>query len=398
MRAVIFVNGIIPNHQAMRRWVREGDDLIAADGGAHHAIAMGLRPRVIVGDLDSVSPELAKELSSQGVELEKYPVAKDKTDLELALERAIRDGAQEIILLGALGGRLDQSLANVLLMANRDWPVTIKLIDAAESANGIVTEIATVIHGGETMTLEAAIGSVVSLLPLSAEVTGITYTGLLYPLNKATIALGSTRAVSNEVTSFPATVSIETGIALMIQALDGGDHQKTPLIEWTIQPARQSDIPLLQKTFPQGGIEKHPERFGRQQQGLVTYLIAWQGNEPVGHGLVKWQRPTNDPVAPLLQQPCPDLEDLFVVEELRSQGIGTQILRAAEEMAGKRGFHQLGLSADVEENDRARKLYKRLGYDDPGFAPFTERYEYVDQAGQAHVWEGLCIYLIKRID
>src|SRR5690349_18795830 len=189
MRAVIFVNGIIPNYEAIRRWVREGDDLIAADGGAHHAVAMGLRPRVIVGDLDSVSPELANELASQGVELEKYPVAKDKTDLELALERAIQDGAQEIILLGALGGRLDQSLANVLLMAERDWPATIHLIDANERANGVVTEIATVIHGGETITLEAASGSTVSLLPLSAEVTGISYTGLLYPLDNATIAL-----------------------------------------------------------------------------------------------------------------------------------------------------------------------------------------------------------------
>lgn len=223
MRAVVFVNGIIPNYEAMRRWVREGDDLIAADGGAHHAIAMGLRPRVIVGDLDSVSPELVKELASQGVELEKYPAAKDKTDLELAIERAIRDGAQEVVLLGALGGRLDQSLANVLLMAKRDWPATIQVVDATEGANGIateiITEIATVIHGSETMTLEAAIGSTVSLLPLSTEVTGITYTGLLYPLDEATIALGSTRAVSNEVTSFPATVSIATGIALVIQSL-----------------------------------------------------------------------------------------------------------------------------------------------------------------------------------
>src|SRR5215203_3818201 len=134
MRAVIFVNGIIPDPAAVRRWVREGDDLIAADGGAHHAVAMGLRPRVIVGDLDSVEPALATELAAQGTELEKYPVAKNKTDLELAIERAIHDGAQEIVLLGALGGRLDQSLANVLLMAQQDWPATIHLVDANEIA------------------------------------------------------------------------------------------------------------------------------------------------------------------------------------------------------------------------------------------------------------------------
>jgi thiamine pyrophosphokinase len=211
MRTVIFVNGVIPDLSTVRRWVREGDDLIAADGGAHHAVAMGLCPRVVVGDLDSVQPELAEDLASQGVELEKHPANKNKTDLELAIERAIRDGATEIVLLGALGGRLDQSLANVLLMAQQDWPAPIHLVDA--------NEMATVIHGGESMTLEATPGSTVSLLPLSAEVTGITYTGMLYPLDNATLLLGSTRGVSNEVVSFPATVQISTGIALVIQTL-----------------------------------------------------------------------------------------------------------------------------------------------------------------------------------
>lgn len=211
MRAIIFVNGLIHDLTTLKRWVREDDDLIAADGGAHHAVAMGLLPRVVVGDLDSIEPALAEQLASQGVELERHPPAKNKTDLELALERAIRDGAKEILLLGALGGRLDQSLANVLLMAQQDWPATIHLVDA--------TEIATVIHGGESMTLEAAPGSTMSLLPLSAVVTGITYTGMLYPLDNATIALGSTRGVSNEVVSHPATIHIKTGIALVIQTI-----------------------------------------------------------------------------------------------------------------------------------------------------------------------------------
>jgi len=164
-----------------------------------------------------------------------------------------------------------------------------------------------------------------------------------------------------------------------------------------IQPVRQNDIPLLQKTFPQGGLEKHPERYGRQQQGLVTYLIAWQGRKAVGHGLVKWQRPADDPVASRLQEPCPDLEDLFVVEELRSHGIGTQILHHAEALAFQRGYQQLGLSAGAENDDRARRLYERLGYRDLSIGEFTERYEYVDQNGQSQLWEGVCIYLIKSI-
>jgi thiamine pyrophosphokinase len=211
MRTLIFVNGTVPDLATLRRWVRPDDDILAADGGAHHAVAMGLRPRVIVGDLDSVEAALVESLVAQGTELEKHPTAKNETDLELAIERALRDGATEIVLLGALGGRLDQSLANVLLMAQRDWPAPIHLVDA--------NEIATVIHGGEQIVLEAAPGSTVSLLPLSAEVTGITYTGMLYPLENATLLLGSTRGVSNEVVSHPATVRIGAGIALVIQTL-----------------------------------------------------------------------------------------------------------------------------------------------------------------------------------
>jgi thiamine pyrophosphokinase len=210
MRAIIFVNGVIPDLTTVERWVQAGDDVLAADGGAHHAVAMGLRPRVVVGDLDSVEPAMVEQLVAHGVEFERHPAAKNKTDLELTIERAIRDGAQEIVLLGALGGRLDQSLANVLLMAQQDWPATIHLVDAHE--------IATVIHGGEAMTLEATPGSIVSLLPLSDVVTGITYTGMLYPLDDATLVLGSTRGVSNEVVSHPATVKIRTGIALVIQS------------------------------------------------------------------------------------------------------------------------------------------------------------------------------------
>ncbi len=211
MRAVIFVNGVIADPVRLRRWVRDDDYLVAADGGAHHCLAMGRLPHVVVGDLDSIAPALVEALAGQGVAMERHPVSKNQTDLELAIERALRDGATEIVLLGALGGRLDQSLANVLLLAQRDWPVPMQLVDEGE--------VATVLHGGEHLELMAQPGATVSLLPLSAEVTGITYTGLLYPLEDVTLALGSTRGVSNEVVTAPATVWIRSGLALIIQTV-----------------------------------------------------------------------------------------------------------------------------------------------------------------------------------
>ncbi len=165
-----------------------------------------------------------------------------------------------------------------------------------------------------------------------------------------------------------------------------------------IQAVDKSDIVLLERIFSEGGPAKHAERLARQQQGQITYLIAWYKNQPVGHGMIKWHRSHDDFVAPHLQEECPDIEDLFVLEERRSQGIGTWILRYAEDLARQRGYQQIGLSAGAEADDPARRLYERLGFRDVGFGEITERYEYIDQNGQLQVWEGLCLYLIKRID
>jgi thiamine pyrophosphokinase len=164
-----------------------------------------------VGDLDSLEPELVDQLVAAGTKVERHPVSKDATDLELAIERAIRDGAQEIMLVGALGGRLDQALANVLILAQREWPAAISLVEE--------DQVATLLRGGETLTLTAAVGATVSLLPLSAQVTGISYQGLLYPLTDATLMLGSTRGISNVVAEQPATVQIATGLALVVQTV-----------------------------------------------------------------------------------------------------------------------------------------------------------------------------------
>ena len=142
------------------------------------------------------------------MDVERYPVAKDQTDLELAIERGLRAGANEILLLGALGGRLDQTVANLLILAQRHWPVPLRLAEG--------NQLAQVLRSGETLALQAAPGSTVSAIPLSAAVTGITYTGLEYPLHDATLTIGSTRGVSNVVASAPATITIRDGVLLVV--------------------------------------------------------------------------------------------------------------------------------------------------------------------------------------
>ena len=122
---------------------------------------------------------------------------------------SLRDGAGELLLLGALGGRLDQTLANLLILAQREWPVPVRIAEGGQSAQ--------VLHGGQTLTLTGSTGSTVSLLPLSPKVTGITYTGLEYPLVDATLCLGSTRGISNVLAASPATIRIADGLALVVQ-------------------------------------------------------------------------------------------------------------------------------------------------------------------------------------
>lgn len=209
MRAVVFVNGDIADYGAVTRWLRDDDYRIAADGGARHMEALGLSPDVIVGDLDSIDDVLLARLREEGAVVERHPAAKDATDLELAIARAVKDGAKEVLLIGALGGRLDQTLANLLILARQDESVPLAVAEG--------DQLARVLRGPQLLTLTGPIGGYVSAVALSEEATGITYRGLEYPLENATLRLGSTRGVSNMLASSPAQISVETGILLVIQ-------------------------------------------------------------------------------------------------------------------------------------------------------------------------------------
>lgn len=214
MRTIIFINGELREPDRIQTLLRADDRLIGADGGTRHILALGRMPDLVVGDLDSLAPETLAELIHAGVPVERHPVHKDQTDLELAIECALRDGAAEVVLVGATGGRLDQTLANVLILAQREWPVILRLVDGAQEA--------TLLRGPTTATLKAAPGDTVSAIPLSNEVTGISYHGLAYPLENATLRLGSTRGISNvaEVAE-EVTISLATGLLLLVV---GGRH------------------------------------------------------------------------------------------------------------------------------------------------------------------------------
>jgi GNAT superfamily N-acetyltransferase len=140
-----------------------------------------------------------------------------------------------------------------------------------------------------------------------------------------------------------------------------------------IRPVAETEIALLEKRFPQGGVAQHAERFGRRLRGEAAYLAAWPQELPVGHTLIHWGSSRDGPVADRLRFPCPDLEDLFVLSGRRSQGIGGQLPDFAERLASEHGCGHLGLSVAAETNASARRLYGRLGCHDARFGEYVER-------------------------
>jgi len=207
-RAILFVNGELSSPTTIRSLIREDDVIICADGGARHALALGLEPDLVIGDLDSISPEELDALQQPGCQIERHPIDKDATDLELALLAAGRIGIDEVILVAALGGRLDQSLGNLLLMASSSFAnLRLTLVDGRQTATLVRDQI----------TLTGDMGDIVSTLALSPVVTGLTYhNGLRWPLQDATLPFGSTRGISNELTQEEALISLRTGILLVI--------------------------------------------------------------------------------------------------------------------------------------------------------------------------------------
>lgn len=141
--------------------------------------------------------------------------------------------------------------------------------------------------------------------------------------------------------------------------------------------------------------ERHGDRFTQQQDGQLTYLIAWLDGIPIGHTMVRWEGTTDASVADRISD-CAHVEDLFVMPDLRSQGIGTRILEHGERLAAEREFTKIGLAVGTD-NPRARALYERLGYVDTGFGVFEIGGTYTDIQGRQREWREVCEYLVKGI-
>ena len=213
-RIIIFANGELPDPKKARSLIADNDYILCADGGTRHARALDLKPDLIIGDLDSAAPLLLQRYKEDGVKVEAYSQDKNETDLELAIQRAIELNPTQIVIVAALGGRLDQTLANIALLADlRLSAFDVRLDDGVEEI--FLCRDHSEVHGRS--------GDIVSLIPWHGAVSEVQTKKLKWPLRKEMLYPDKTRGVSNEMINDTAFVSIGSGLLLVV-------HRRAPLV------------------------------------------------------------------------------------------------------------------------------------------------------------------------
>jgi len=206
-RIFLFANGPVSNPEAIRAQLKPADFLVAVDGGLRHLIAMDLVPDLIIGDLDSANSEDVETFRDQKVQVQQYPEEKDQTDLELAINAALKMQPAKIRIAGALGDRIDQTLGNIFLLTKPELAdVDIRLIDGDKEVF--------LIH--KSAIVKGKPKERVSLLPIMGPVKGIRTKGLKYQLDNETLYSDQTRGISNVMQSSSASIEIEQGYLLCV--------------------------------------------------------------------------------------------------------------------------------------------------------------------------------------
>jgi len=209
MKVVVVASGELEASDAA--WLDDADLVIAADGGARSLDRLGRRPELVIGDLDSVDGLLLRRLEASGTRVESHPADKDASDTELAVEAAFDAGGSAVVVLGAMGGdRLDHEVANLLLLADSSLAGS----DLRAVRGGTAVRA---LHAGERLVLDGAVGDLVTLLPVGGDAGGVTTVGLRWALDAATLRIGRSRGLSNEILQAPASVQISQGTLLVIE-------------------------------------------------------------------------------------------------------------------------------------------------------------------------------------
>lgn len=213
MKTIAIVAGgpcsLVPN---IKDYQDEVDYWIGVDKGTECIVKYQLPLYLAIGDFDSVNKETLVSMKKYAENVKRFPVAKDKTDLELALDHAIGMRPDKIYLFGATGGRLDHELANIqLLYKLQEMNIHAIMIDKQN--------MLCVYLPGSYQINQDQLYSIISFIPFDP-VVGLTLSGFKYPLINGTVSFGSTRCVSNQLISGSGTFSFRTGILIVIKSRD----------------------------------------------------------------------------------------------------------------------------------------------------------------------------------
>ncbi len=208
--AILFVNGELKFPELIRPILDQPVFLIAVDGGLKHLNSLKLSPDLLIGDLDSVDPNDLLLIKERKIEIKKYPTHKDESDLELAIQYSVDKGFTKIIIVGALGGRVDQTLANISLLMNPEWRERdLSLFDGAVDIR--------LIH--DKLRIAGNPGDVISLIPMTEKVTGVKTEGMVYPLENEDLFQWRTRGISNVMIGESGAISIQDGLVICVHEL-----------------------------------------------------------------------------------------------------------------------------------------------------------------------------------
>lgn len=196
MRAVIIGNGDIKNYGYIKSLIKADDYIICADGGLRHLKGLGINADIAMGDFDSA--EAVKD-----IRVISYPIDKDLTDGEIAVNYAIRNGYSEILMIAMTGSRLDHTLTNIMLLTKSD---KMCLIDDINEIYVIRDELEITDKKGKTL----------SIIPINGNLTSVHSEGLKYELNGETLFFATGKGNSNIITDNFCRIRIKEGIGMVI--------------------------------------------------------------------------------------------------------------------------------------------------------------------------------------
>lgn len=223
MKHILIITGGYLNLEFARQYCKtlSVDKVFAVDRGLEYACHLGIMPDYIIGDFDTVNPELLGsyrervEKEKLPICIDRYPSKKDESDTELAMRRAIGEKPDEITVLAATGSRIDHMLANLgLLLLPAEKAIECRIVDEHN-------RVRVLCPGNECrIARKEQYGEYLSLIPLTPVVKGLTISGVMYPLAERTIRQGSSFTVSNQITEQEAVIKVAEGVLLIMESRD----------------------------------------------------------------------------------------------------------------------------------------------------------------------------------